>query len=89
MRSGFEDADVAEVAVMLSMIEAVTHYEFVGNAEADVGDVDGALAAVGLVEQGGDTDGARLALFQQMDEVGESNAAIHDVFNDEKVGAFD
>src|ERR1700736_4385988 len=85
----FQDADVAEVAVVLVEVQAVTDYEFVGDLEADVGDVHGAKAAVGLIEQRGDADGFGLTLLEQVDEVGEGDAAIDDVFDHQNMMALD
>src|ERR1017187_407672 len=84
-----EDADVVEVAVFFGVVQPVTHYKFVGDLEADVVDVDGPQAAFGLVEQGGDADGVGLALVEQMHEVVESDACIHNVFDNQDVGAFE
>src|ERR1039458_2720909 len=83
-----EHADVVEIAIFLGVVQTVTHYEFVGNLESHVVDVDGAQAAFGLVEQRGDADGVGLALIEQMHEVVESDARIDDVFDDQDVGPF-
>ncbi len=47
------------------------------------------MAAVGLIEQRGDADRARLALLQEVDQVGQGDAAIHDIFDDQQIGALD
>ena len=57
-----EDADIVEIAVLLGVVEAVAYDELVGNLEADITDVHGAQAALGLVHEGGDADGVRPAL---------------------------
>jgi hypothetical protein len=59
---GPENANVAEVAVLLGVIQAVPDHELIGNTEAYVGDIDRAQAAFRLVEQRCDPDRFRFAL---------------------------
>jgi hypothetical protein len=49
-----QNAEVAKIAVILGEIQAVADHEFVGDVEADVIRLHGALAAVGLIDQRGD-----------------------------------
>src|SRR5450759_4580078 len=76
-----QDADVVEVAISLGVVESVTHHELVGDFEADIAHVHGPQAALGLVHEGGDADGVRLALIQHVHQIVEGYAAIHDVFD--------
>src|ERR1035437_3056906 len=82
-----EDADVVEVAVSLGVVESVTHHELVGDFEADVAHVHWPQAALGLIHQGRDADGMRLALIQHVHQIVQGYPAIHDVFDNQHVGA--
>src|SRR5690349_19366867 len=54
-----EDADAAEVAVLLVVVEAVADDELVGDVEAEVLDVDVDAGRLGLAQQRADLDGLR------------------------------
>src|ERR1035437_6183192 len=71
-----EDADVVEVAVSLGVVESVTHHELVGDFEADVAHVHWPQAALGLIHQGRDADGMRLALIQHVHQIVQGYPAI-------------
>src|SRR5438034_9687787 len=84
-----QDGDVREVPVTLAEVEAVADHEAVRNLEADVahGDVD--LAARGLRHQRADLEACRLAGFEVPHQVGQGQAGVDDVLNDEDVAGLD
>jgi hypothetical protein len=61
---GVEDADFAQVAVFFGEVESVAHYEYVRDAETDVGYINWPDPAFGLVEKRGNADRFRLALLE-------------------------
>ena len=68
-----QNKNVAQIAIAFGVIQTVAHHEFVRNAKADAGYVDGPLASVGLIQQSGDANEAGLALLQEMDFGGDAN----------------
>ena len=51
--------------------------------------MDGLEAAGGLVEQGGDSDGAGLVALEMAAQEAEGDSGIEDVFDDDDVAVFD
>jgi hypothetical protein len=60
----FQNADVAQVPVLLGIVKSVPHHELVGNFESDIRHVNRPQAALRLVEQRGDPYRVRFALLQ-------------------------
>src|SRR5690349_23757798 len=65
----FEDADVGEIAVALSVVQAVADDEAVGDAEAEVIDGNFFDAWALFVEQGAEAEAERSALPKQVHQV--------------------
>src|SRR5690348_2126674 len=85
MGSALEDDDVAQVPVLLVVVEAVSHHEEVVDHEAGVVDLHLDQAARGLREKGGHANGARTARLQKVHQVVESETGVHDVLGDDEV----
>jgi hypothetical protein len=85
----WHEADVGQVAVALGVVHAVADDEEVGDGEADVVGLDVLDAARGLVEQGGDAQGFGVVLKEELAQVGEGEAGVENVFDDEDVFALD
>ena len=60
-----ENADVGQVAVMLSVIQTVADDELVRDGEADVVGIQLHAAAVGLIQQRQELDGSGIAGFSR------------------------
>jgi hypothetical protein len=84
-----EKADVPDIAVDLGVVHAVADDELVRNFEAYVVGLDGDEAALGLVEAAGDLERRGLVLEHQASQVGEGEAGVEDVFDEDDVTAFD
>src|SRR5687768_4283205 len=84
-----DDADVRKVAVLLRVVEAVPHHKLVLDGEADVfnGHVD--FPPRRLAEQAGGAESSRRARPQDVLQVGECQAGIDDVLDDDDVAAFE
>src|SRR6185437_16587145 len=68
---------------------SVTDDEEIGNGKTDVIGLDFFDSAGGLVQQCGDAQAFGFLLQENLAQVGESEAGVEDVFNDEDVLAFD
>src|SRR5918998_3378546 len=82
-----ENADVGEVSVGAGEVQAVADDELVGDLEAKVLDVEVHLAPGGLCEEGTDLQGSGFPRPERAHEVGEGQAGVYDVFDDENVAA--
>src|SRR5437868_182706 len=82
-------ADVGQVPVSLREVEPVADHEPVRDLEADPADVDVDLAAGGLRHQRRDLERGRLARLEVADQVGEGEARVDDVLDDEHVPPLD
>ena len=76
-------------AVVFGVIQAVTHHELVRDLEAHIGHVHRPQPPAGLVQQGGDAQGARPPLLQHVDEIVQRHAAVDDVLDHQHVRALD
>src|SRR5439155_16075672 len=90
VRVGAKGVEIArdhpvQVAVTLLIIEAVTEHEVVLDLEADVVDRGGNDAANGLVQQGASDHRPRSATLQLAQEVGEGEAGVDDVLDEDDV----
>ena len=87
----FENANVGQIAVQFGVIEAVADHEFVGDVEAQVVDAERhrGVAPGRFVEEGADAHAGRLALAELGVQVGQGQAAVDDVFDDDDVLAGD
>jgi hypothetical protein len=83
------ESDVGDVSVDFGVVHAVADDELVGDFESDVVGLDGDEAALGFVEAGGDLEGGGLVLEHEAAEVGEGEAGVEDVFDEDDVLAFD
>jgi hypothetical protein len=84
-----EEADVLYAAVALGVVHAVADDEVIWDLEGDVVGLDWNEAAGGLVETGGDLERCGLVLKHEAAEVGEGEAGVEDVFDDDDVLALD
>jgi len=82
-------ADVRQISVALGVVHAVTDDEEVGNGEADIIRVDFLNAAGGLVKQRGNAQGFGVLLHEELAQIGEREAGVEDVFDDQDILAFD
>ena len=82
-----DDADVREVAILFGVVEAVADDEPILDREADVLDLDVDLAPRGLAEEAGRAQRLRAARPQDVLQVGERQAGVDDVFDDDDVAA--
>ena len=64
----FQHTDVGQIAVALRVVQAVADPKLVGNAKADVIEIDGFHALASLVQQRTDAQAARFALPQYVQE---------------------
>ena len=85
----FEDSDVREVAVQLGVIETIADHEFIGYIEAQVIDAEGdcGVTSCRFVEQGTDAHAGRLALGELRMQIGQRQAAVDNVFDNQHVFA--
>ena len=81
----FEHADVRQVAVLLGVVEAVAHHEPVLDREADVLHLHVDRPAGRLAEQARRAQRLRAARAQDLLEVGQRQAGVHDVLDDDHV----
>ncbi len=86
---GAEDADEGEVAVALSVVEAVADDELVGDDKANVVGGDRLDAAFGFVEEDADFDFAGLEFAEAGQDAGEGLAGVKDVVDEKNVAARD
>jgi hypothetical protein len=84
-----EDADVGKVAVALVVVKAIADHEFVGDDEAKVVGANVGDAAFDLVEEHGDAEMLGPALFEEAEEIFESEAGVENIFDDEDGATFD
>src|SRR3954462_9716736 len=88
-RSGSNDADVRKLSVALRVIKSVPDHELVLDREADVLDLHVDFPARRLAQQAGGAQVRRRAGTQDVLEIGERQAGVHDVLDDHNVAAFD
>ena len=86
---GGHQADVGQIAIALRIIHSIADDEQVWNGETDIIGVDLLDAARRLVEQRGDAQGFGLLLQKDLAQVGEGQAGVEDVFDDQDVLALD
>ena len=86
---GRHDADIGQVTVALGVVHSIPDDEEVGNGEAYVVCFDFFDAAGGLVEEGGDAEGLWVLLEEELAQIGECEAGIENVFDDEYVFPLD
>src|SRR5512145_1298952 len=84
-----ENADERQVAVPLREVQAVPDHEPVGDLEPDVAAVDVDLAALRLRQERADLERGRLPGLEVAEQVGERQARVDDVLDDEDVPALD
>src|SRR5699024_4511709 len=80
-----ENAHIGQVAVMFVIVKAVAHHELVRHFKAAVVGGDVGLAAAGLAEDGAQPHAAGVAQFQHRHQVGQGDAGVQDVFDDQHV----
>src|SRR5580658_2052195 len=85
---GAHEAYVREVAVAFGVVHAVADDEEVGNGETYVVGFDFFETAGGFVEQGGDAEGFGVMLEEDFAQIGEGEAGIENVFDDEDIFSF-
>jgi len=77
------------VAVVLGVVQTITHDELVRNRKAHVNSPGPAQPPFRLVEQRGDADRFRLALLEHVNQIGERDTAVDNVFNHKTFRTFD
>src|SRR5438067_769446 len=82
---GLECTDVGKIPVALVVVQAVPHDEGRRDREPVVADVERDLLNLGLSHQGADLEAPRLAALQVLEQVGERQTRVDDVFDDEDV----
>src|SRR5438445_596012 len=80
---------VGQVAVEALVIEPVAHDEDVGNGKSDVVEADVHLAALDLVDQHAHPQALGVAGLQRALEIGQREAGVDDVLDDDHVTALD
>src|SRR4029077_3101815 len=85
----FQDADIAQVAIALRIIQAIAHHEFVGNLKTDVVRPDLLHAPARFAQQRGHAQRTRLALRNHALQVIDRAAGIQDIFHQNRVQALD
>ena len=70
---GFYNAHIGEVAVLLVVVKAIAHNEFIRHDKAGVVRLDVHLTALGLVKEGGNSDGIYLSLTKHVGQIGKSS----------------
>ena len=81
-------ADVGQIAVALGIVHSIADDEEVGNGETHLVGFDLLQASRRLVEQRGDAQGFRMLLKEEFAQVGEGEAGIEDIFDQQHVLAF-
>src|SRR5258708_4289981 len=84
-----EDADVAEVSVVLRIVEAVTDNKFVGDSKSNVVGMDSLDAALGLIEKRRDAQSLWAALLKDALKIVQRKAGIENIFDQNYVQARD
>ena len=84
-----QDANIAEIAIALGIVQAIADHEFVGNFETDVVRPDFFHAPPRFAEQGGHVQGARVALRDHTLEIVDGATGVQDVFHQDRVQALD
>ena len=84
-----QDADVAEVAIALRKIQAVADHEFVGDLKTDVVRPDLLDPRRSFTQQRSHVQRAWIALQKNPLKIGQGAAGIQDVFDEDRVQAFD
>src|SRR6266542_3369593 len=86
---GLEDPDEGEVAVGLGKVQTVAHDEMVVDGEAQV--VHGNVLVSGdpLLQEGANLDGLGMTRAQDLDDLVQRRAGVHDVFHDDDFAARD
>jgi hypothetical protein len=87
--SYFEDGDIGEIAVALAEIEAIAHYELIGDVEADVihGYLD--LPSGWFVEESDNAYRSGSSGGQILKQIVQRKAGIEDVFDQDNVPVFE
>jgi len=81
----FQDAYVGQVPIPLGVVEAKTDHEQIRDFETHIVGDCLHLTARGLVQKRADAEGTRFTLGQELLQVVEGAARIHDVFDDQNV----
>src|SRR4051812_41097250 len=82
-------AYVRQVAVPLSVVEAIADYELVGNVKTDVGEGHVEEAHARSVEESADTNGSGLPASKQFHDVSEGESCVDYVFHEQDMATFD
>src|SRR6266567_6321697 len=82
------NANVGQVAVLLCVVQSVTHHEFIGDLEPDIVAFERKLASGWLVEQRRDLQRSRLVRQQQLLENRERQPCVENIFHHDHVLVF-
>src|SRR5690554_87638 len=83
IQTGFQYADIGQVAIQLRVVEPVSDDELIGDLESDELGMDFDLAALGLVQQDAGRKRPGAALPQTFQQVVERAATVDDIFDHE------
>src|SRR5215216_2945747 len=82
---GGEGGHGCQVPVTTVVVEPVANDEFVRNVKTDVGHIHGAPGRLRLAERGHDFEAGGASRQQVADQIGEGQAGVDDVLNDQHV----
>src|SRR5438876_12166448 len=83
--SGLEDGNVRQISILLRVVETIANDKTILDGEADVFDLDVDLAARWFAEQARRPEGAWIACAENLLQVGEGEAGIDDVLDDDDI----
>jgi hypothetical protein len=82
---GLQHTDIGQVAVFFIVVQTIAHHELVRHLKALVIRLDVGLAAAGLIKDGADLNGVRVAHLEHGHKVGQGDSGVQNVLHDQHI----